>query len=72
MTCLGGASMVIPEVSDPQVLVPSVKLALGTNKLVVLVHVKVEGVPLEASEGTQVALEQGLTIILQKNKKKTK
>lgn len=61
---LGGALVVVPQVLDPRVLVPGVEVALWADELVVLVHVQVELLPPEVGERAQVALEQGLAVVL--------
>ena len=56
--------MFFPEMFDPQVLILCVKLTLWADELVMVVHVKVEALPPEACERTQVALEQSLPVVL--------
>ena len=61
---LWSALVFFPEMFDPQVLILCVELTLWADELVMLVHVKVEALPPEACERTQVALEQSLPVVL--------
>ena len=59
-----GALVLVGQVDGPQLLVLGHKVALGADKLVVLVDVQVELPSLVAVERAYVTLEEHLTVVL--------